>query len=61
MNTLTIVDLHQADELSLSSMARVVGGNKAREAAVLDAYKVINQIELDEIDVEPVPYVPMKL
>lgn len=60
MNTLTIVDLHQADELSHSSMARVVGGDD-RGAALVGLYKVLDQIELDEIDVEPVQHVPMKL
>ena len=63
MNTLTIVDLHQADELSPSSMARVVGGHdRQKEKALVEAYGVIHDIDrlLNEPDPAPA-HVSMKL
>ena len=48
-------------ELDVDELDTVSGGDKARDAAVIEAYKLLDQMELDEIEVEPVPYVPMKL
>ena len=59
MNALTIVDLDQADELSHSSMADVVGGTRAQ--AVLEAILYLQKSDYDAIEVESVPYVSMKL
>jgi hypothetical protein len=48
-------------ELGIDELDAVSGGDKAREAAVLEALLWLQQAELDEIEVEPVPHVPMKL
>jgi hypothetical protein len=48
--------------LVLDELDAVSGGRDIeREKAVLEAYKVIESIELTMMDVEPVPHVPMKL
>jgi hypothetical protein len=48
--------------LALDELDAVSGGRDIeREKAVLEAYKVIESIELTLMDVEPVPHVPMKL
>ena len=60
MSTFIVGDLNQADELAPASMTNVVGG-LTRQAAVLEAYRVADRIELELIDVEPEVYVPMKL
>jgi hypothetical protein len=48
-------------ELDADELDAVSGGDKARAAAVLEALLFLQQAELDSIDVEPIPYVPMKL
>ena len=48
-------------ELDVDELNAVAGGDRAREAAVLEALLFLQQAELDEIEVEPVPHVPMKL
>jgi hypothetical protein len=48
--------------LGLDELYAVSGGrDMEREKAVIEAYKVLESIELTMMDVEPVPYVPMKL
>jgi hypothetical protein len=48
--------------LVLDELDAVSGGRDIeREKAILEAYKVIESIELTLMDVEPVPYVPMQL
>ncbi|WP_432261814.1 hypothetical protein [Cupriavidus sp. TMH.W2] len=63
MNTLTIADLHQEDELPSSQMTRIVGGHDvAKEKALVELYGVIHDIDklLNTPDPAP-PKVPMKL
>ena len=48
-------------ELDVDELNAVAGGDRARAAAVLEALLFLQQAELDSIDVEPIPYVPMKL
>jgi hypothetical protein len=48
-------------ELDADELDAVSGGDKARAATVLEALLFLQQAELDSIDVEPIPYVPMKL
>jgi hypothetical protein len=50
-----------ARELDADEIDAVSGGDKARDAAVIEAYKLLDRMELDEIEVEPVPHVPMRL
>jgi hypothetical protein len=48
--------------LTFDELDAVSGGrDMERERAVIEAYKVIESVELTMMDVEPVPYVPMKL
>jgi hypothetical protein len=63
MNTLTIVDLHQEDELSPSQMTRVVGGHDVeKEKALVALYGVIHDIDSLLNTPDPAPAkVPMKL
>lgn len=63
MNTLTIVDLHQEDELSPSQMTRVVGGHDVeKEKALVELYGVIHDMDklLNTPDPAPAP-VSMRL
>jgi hypothetical protein len=62
-NVLNIVDLHQDEELSSSEMAGVVGGRDvAKEKALIEAYRVIHDIDKLLNEPEPAPaHVPMKL
>lgn len=48
-------------ELNADELNVVSGGDKARDAAVIEAYKVLDHLELSMIDVEPVPHVSMRL
>ncbi|MFM0035784.1 hypothetical protein PQQ53_10595 [Paraburkholderia strydomiana] len=60
MNTLTIVDLHQEEELSRSAMAHVVGGHDVeKEKALVELYRVIAGMGVDTPD--PPVHVSMKL
>jgi hypothetical protein len=62
-SALNIVDLHQEDELSPSTMAGVVGGHDAaKEKALVELYGVIHSIDglLNEPDPAPAP-VSMRL
>ncbi|WP_321803197.1 hypothetical protein [Burkholderia sp. BCC1993] len=60
MNTLTIADLHQEDELSPSQMTRVVGGHDVeKEKALVELYRVIQGMGVDTPD--PPIHVSMKL
>ncbi|SAK89886.1 hypothetical protein AWB79_06485 [Caballeronia hypogeia] len=63
MSTLTIVDLHQEKELSLSDMSRIVGGHDVeKEKALVEAYRVINEMNNLENTPDPAPpHVSMKL
>lgn len=60
---LNIKDLHKEEELSRSSMAAVVGGHDvAKEKALVEAYRVIHEIDGLLNEPEPAPaHVPMKL
>ena len=63
MSTLTIVDLRQEKELSHTEMARVVGGHDVeKEKALVEAYRVIHDINTLENTPDPAPaHVGMKL
>jgi hypothetical protein len=63
MSTLTIVDLHHEEELSRTEMARVVGGRDVdKEKALVEAYRVIHDINTLENTPDPAPgHVSMKL
>lgn len=63
MSTLTVVDLHQEKELSLSDMSSIVGGHDVdKEKALVEAYRVIHDIDglLNAPDPAPA-HVSMKL
>jgi hypothetical protein len=62
-NALNIVDLHQEEELSSSRMTRVVGGHDvAKEKALVEAYRVIHDIDTLLNQPDPAPaHVSMKL
>ena len=47
--------------LEAHELTTVHGGDKARDAAVIEAYKVLDRMELDSIEVGPAPYVSMRL
>ena len=55
-----VQETNEVRELPIAELEAVSGG-LTRAQAVLEAYKVLAAIELDEIDVEPVVHVPMKL
>jgi hypothetical protein len=63
MNTLTIVDLHQEQELSSSDMARVVGGHDVeKEKALVELYAAIHSLDVTMNTPDPAPpHVSMKL
>ncbi|SAK42795.1 hypothetical protein AWB77_00496 [Caballeronia fortuita] len=64
MSTLTIVDLARPEkELSRAEMARVVGGHDVeKEKALVEAYRVIHDINTLENTPDPAPtHVGMKL
>ncbi|QQC67596.1 hypothetical protein [Paraburkholderia ginsengisoli] len=63
MNTLTIVDLHQAEELSRSQMSRVVGGHDIdKERALVELYAAIHSMDVTANTPDPAPpHVSMKL
>ena len=59
---MNVEENHDINELTFGELDAISGGRDfEREKAVIEAYKLIEQMELDLIDVEPVPYVPMKL
>ncbi|WP_427306434.1 hypothetical protein [Cupriavidus sp. H39] len=62
-NALTIADLHQEEKLSSATMTRVVGGHDvAKEKALVEAYRVIHDIDTLLNEPEPAPgRVSMKL
>jgi hypothetical protein len=57
----TMNDAIDTRDLTLEEIDSVSGGDRAREAAVLEAVLELQRMELTEIEVEPVPHVPMKL
>ena len=63
MTTLNIADLRQEKELSLSDMSCIVGGHDIdKEKALVEAYRVINEINGLENTPDPAPaHVSMKL
>jgi hypothetical protein len=60
MKTLTVVDLHQDEELSASDLADVVGG-LTRAQAVLEALLFLKKSDDDNIEVEYIPPTSMRL
>lgn len=62
-NALTIVDLPQDEDLPASRMTHVVGGRDiAKEKAIIEAYKVIHDIDTLLNEPDPAPaHVSMKL
>ncbi|MGO4381802.1 hypothetical protein [Pseudoduganella sp. RAF53_2] len=60
---LNVADLHQEEELSASKMSRVVGGyDRAKTKALVEAHRVIHEIDGLLNEPEPAPaHVSMKL
>ncbi|MEZ0603839.1 hypothetical protein ACAX43_17020 [Paraburkholderia sp. IW21] len=63
MSTLNIVDIHEEKELSPFDMSRIVGGHDVdKEKALVEAYRVINEINGLLNTPDPAPaHVSMKL